>query len=527
MAFQKSGNALLGPLILLLMASLTEFVFRIHVGSARLLAPVSTSETRVGRESFESVAAAALGPKIHGFSMILVTAMCFFGTVGYAVLLRDMLQPVTDAIWHVTTDKSVSGPTLHNNLSMAAVALLTTPLCTLKTLTSLQRFGAASMFSVLILGACVVYRSVECNLGWLPSSSSPDASGDNAVPASVWPAFHLLPNSWKDVLDAFPLFVSCYVCHYNLVPVHNELQEPSKARVVWWLKSTTWVATLFYMMIGVAGSAYGHCTPTGQVHGNVLLDFRGDDPLLLVGRMCLALTITLAFPMLTIPARDILLRSFFLTKPPSEQDDDDDDDDNDENGDEAVDVYRVESMGSTDEEGGSAVVGAGDNLDSDNDHAAALRAPLLPNGHDVGGLENAPGWDTASHRSAPGDSPSFVARLWAAIFVFWSAIVVASCVESIDVVWDLLGSSLSILLSFLIPCGSYLVIARKVGGTTIAEEVNGHDGEHEGDDHNEDKPSGVSKCVAWVLVLISVPLMVISTANAVHKIFFDEKPKSW
>ena len=107
-----------------------------------------------------------------------------------------------------------------------------------------------------------------------------------------------------------PLFISCYVCHYNIPVVHNELRNPTVERVQWWLKSTVWGSTLFYLTLGIAGSAYGACAPGDSVHGNILLDFAEDDPLLLIGRLCLAVTIALAFPMLTIPARDILIRLY-------------------------------------------------------------------------------------------------------------------------------------------------------------------------------------------------------------------------
>lgn len=194
LAFSKSGNALFGPVFLVGIAFLTEFCFRVHVGSARLLSPVSP--TRPGHDSFESIAAQAFGPRSRVFSTALVTAMCFFGTVGYAVLLRDMLQPVTNAVWQLAADNAPgnsassyllghstsssgssntsSGPSWHNNLIMLTVVFAVTPLCTLQTLTSLQKFGATSMLSVLILGSCVLYRSIECNWGIIPPQEASD-----------------------------------------------------------------------------------------------------------------------------------------------------------------------------------------------------------------------------------------------------------------------------------------------------------------------------------------------------------------
>jgi amino acid permease len=462
MAFQKSGTLMLGPLIMIAVAMITEFCFRIHVYSARIRKPVGAHDTAKGTDSFESIAAAAFGPKMYVFGAFLVTSMCFFGTVGYAVLLRDMLQPVTDLMWK--TPEAAGGPTLHNNLTMLVVVVLVTPLCTLRNLTALERFGAFSMLSVLILGSCVVLRSVQCNLGYLAPNTQDLFLADNKPPT-----FQLWPDSWKDLLDAFPLYVSCFVCHYNLLPVHNELQRPSDDRVHWWLRSTVWTATLFYLIIGMAGSAYGHCTSTGKVQGNVLLDFAADDPLLMVGRMCLALTLTMAFPMLTIPGRDILIRSL------------------------AAMPRRGRRVGPL-TDSSATVMTSTTQATLEVSNTAFLQEPLLENDHLAMDEEDQQG---APHGAAADNEPSTAARLLAAILVLWSAAAVASFCKSIDVVWDLLGSSLSCLLSFLIPCGAYLMIAA----------------EH-------DQGSRLSKVVAGLLLAIFTPLMIVSTTNAVINTFF-------
>lgn len=85
------------------------------------------------------MASAAFGPRGFLFTKWLVTAMCFFGAVAYAVLLRDVLMPITDAIWqhHNSADvnatlledyyyeaqlqtdaESNQGPSFQNNLTM-------------------------------------------------------------------------------------------------------------------------------------------------------------------------------------------------------------------------------------------------------------------------------------------------------------------------------------------------------------------------------------------------------------------------
>ena len=444
LAFKKSGNTLMGPILLILTACVTEFCFRLLVRSSRTLHPVGTSTTTPGVDSFESIAAVAFGPEFLIFGKVLVVLMCFFGTVGYAVLLRDMLEPITHAVYHKAVP---SGPTWQGNSVMLTVVLLVTPLCTLKTLTALQRFGAASMFSVLILGSCVLFRSLQCNLGHFSSD---------------WKdAFRLFPEHWKDVLDVIPIYISCYVCHYNIVTVHNELRRPSEKRVYWWLRSTTWSATLFYMTLGFAGSAYSKCTADGEVQGNILLDFDDSDPLLLVGRMCLAITITLAFPMLTIPARDIVLRSLQERQ------------------------QRRRMLASQLEL----------SPNSDGDGPGALAEPLLADNP-----EGAPSTTDASLEGGP-LNVSLGKRLGIAMILFWTGAAVACCVASIDIVWDLLGSSLSIILSYLIPCGAYVVIMMKKGAV---------------------RGQRFAIFLACLVLAVTVPLMVISTANAVHNTFFEK-----
>ena len=81
LAFHKSGNALMGPILLIGTAVVTEFCFRVLVRSSRTLHPVHGGTVAPGVDSFESIAAVAFGPTALTFSKVLVVLMCFFGTV--------------------------------------------------------------------------------------------------------------------------------------------------------------------------------------------------------------------------------------------------------------------------------------------------------------------------------------------------------------------------------------------------------------------------------------------------------------
>ena len=471
LAFQQSGNGLLGPLVLILTGLMTDFCFRLLVACAVHLQP--PHPITPGKDSFESITSAAFGPKAYILSMGLVTAMCFFGAVGYAVLLRDMMEPINDSWPFLTQDLLEDGTWIHKNFTLFLMVLIVTPATTLTNLTALQNCGAASMISLLILGSCIVIRSVQCNL---------------SAPHPWYTYVTLWPDSPRDFLNAIPLYISCFVCHYNILPVHNELQDPTPPRVSWWLRSTTWFAVGLYSIMGLAGSCYGHCTPTGKVQGNVLLDFEEKDPLLMIGRMCLALTIALAFPMLVIPARDILLRSVIVPH-----------------------LHHYAGVAATTGSSTPAVTTV--RPEDDMDAAAQLREPLLSSSTDAADEERPinEGDDQASEEEEEEIIPmSFRLRLLTSIGIFWTAALVASCVTSIDIVWDLLGSSLSILLSYLIPCGSYLMIMRHQPPPPSADP---------------DTPISTttvfwSKVLCWIMILFFTPLMFVSTGNAMANTFF-------
>ena len=87
--------------------------------------------------------------------MGLVVSMCLFGTVGYAILLRDMVRPlndwlVGDAFFSQQQQNDEHDPWLHRNLTLFLVLSLVTPFCTLQRLTALKDCRAASMLSLLV-----------------------------------------------------------------------------------------------------------------------------------------------------------------------------------------------------------------------------------------------------------------------------------------------------------------------------------------------------------------------------------------
>lgn len=577
LAFAQAGIGLVSPVTLVCISIMSYLCMTFLAESGRVVESRqrNTANNRhtqqpaagtKGNLSYELLVQHAFGSTGHFIAQTLVSVVCFFATVGYAVLLRDLLEPYADyAASHffggdnnstdgggdnatffydsisgdngavvfdagadsTGDDDDDSGPTLARNISMMVVVLIMTPFCLLTNLTALKNVGLLSMMAVLVLGCIIVYRSAQCNLS---SEDAPLLSMNDNLEhrqhhrRDEWYDFiTYFPSSLREFITAFPIFISCYICHYNVPPVINELQNPTPARVTTWLRMSVWAPTIFYLVVGFAGSMYGNCSKGGAIPGNILLAFDEDDVLLLIGRSCLALTIALAFPMLVIPPRDIVLRSFYggggdgdqahsRRGPPTRSF--------------HMLRYGPQPTDISDSDG--------DAFDPvEGDIPSALTQPLLLD-HDDGRFDpESP--TSAEERGKPqgnelettfaldaddrnqSSEPSTCSRAVVAISIFWLGASIASCVKSIDIVWDLLGSSLSLCLGFIIPCATYLKLCPMEDERST---VGGEDRVGVVEAFNRSIKRKLSRLSAWFIICFMIPMCFICTANAVYNTFF-------
>ena len=583
LAFAQAGIGLVSPVTLVCISIMSYLCMAFLAESGRVvesrqqnIANIRHSQQPAagtkGNLSYELLVQHAFGSTGHFAAQTLVSVVCFFATVGYAVLLRDLLEPYADyaashffggdnnstngdggggnvtflyesftggdgsVVFDAGADSTGddndddSGPTLARNISMMAVVLIMTPFCLLTNLTALKNVGLLSMVAVLVLGCIIVYRSAQCNLS---SEDAPLLSMENNNlehqqhhRRDEWYDFiTYFPSSLREFITAFPIFISCYICHYNVPPVINELQNPTPARVTTWLRMSVWAPTIFYLVVGFAGSMYGNCSKGGTIPGNILLAFDEDDVLLLIGRSCLALTIALAFPMLVIPPRDIVLRSFYGGGGDGNQA-------NSGRGPPSRSFHMLRYGPQPTDISDSD----GDAFDPvEGDIPSALTQPLLLD-YDDGrfdpesptssaeqrGKLQAVGLDTTTPETGANygnqsSEPSTCSRAVVAISIFWLGASIASCVKSIDIVWDLLGSSLSLCLGFIIPCATYLKLCPMEDESST---VGGEDRVGVVEAFNRSIKRKLSRLSAWFIICFMVPMCFICTANAVYNTFF-------
>jgi amino acid permease len=355
-----------------------------------------------------------------------------------------------------------------------------------------------------------------------------------------------MPESWREFLNAFPLILNCFFCQFNAIPVHAELSHPTSKRTSRVSKAVVICAFLFYIIVGFFGSIFGKCTTKGHVSDNILLDFDDDDPVVTVARVCLAVVISFAFPLQVMPARDTLLRLWedlqerkqhkkrrandALTAAIASDNNNDHPENNNFNN-LAQPLLMMSPQNDTQGVCGdddSSTVDENGSISDDINFVSMYEQPTPPDFEATSKMEeemdlayqytrsnavNATGVNNTVPGSRGGRGrrykyccdttgngclPSTKRRVFVALGIFWTAAAIASTVSSIAVVWDFLGSTLVIMVGFILPSAMYLKLCS--GSTEV-------------------KSSPLYTIAAWGIIVIYAPLMVLCTANAVCNAF--------
>jgi amino acid permease len=247
------------------------------------------------------------------------------------------------------------------------------------------------------------------------------------------------------------------------------------------VKSSIYSALGFYIFIGFTGSMYGNCVNTSSddenqdkyvVKDNILLSFPEDDSLINLGRACLTLTITLAFPVLVVPARDVFLRAAGILL---------------DRGNDSKTQAQVQAT-------------------VDIVNPSELAEPLLSQNavdeeNEYTQDENITGNDRMINSS--------YIRIITSICILWIGALLACVVTSIDTVWGILGSSLSLIMGIFIPCGAYLVLSKL--------DDNREEAHLDGSCNEERK----LRYVAWFIIYLFVPITVMCSGNAIYNVMND------
>lgn len=198
------------------------------------------------------------------------------------------------------------------------------------------------------------------------------------------------------------------------------MKQPSRERLSNVIHATTSICTVLYIAVGILGYLYreeGTC-------GDILDNFQNDDVLINVGRLALALTLGLSYPLLVLPCRDSFYRLIMMVRHDCSE-------------------RSMPDMSSPSFTRLQALEEAKSSSSQQNREQPLLAA------------------EPSIIMDARRLEMSFSLRASIALGIVGTALVAACVLPGIVVVWSFMGSSVSVLIAFVFPSMMYLKVTWK------------------------------------------------------------------
>lgn len=300
----------------------------------------------------------------------------------------------------------------------------------------------------------------------------------------------------SDVVRSLPVFVCIFICSFSALPLDTELRQPSRKRMTTMVVGAFVIAYAMYAVAGFAGLAYGRCKDE-PVASNILKMFPKGDGIACLLRVLLSIVLLLSLPLICLPCRNMIhqllsgcrrdccaplsraiyklsptLGEHLLPSPAMDEDYSSDDDD----------TPRFERA---------------------FPHGTRKRASSVGEGV-FGTLVKEDG----------GELPLGV-RVALSSSIMGATLLCTANVDDVSVVWGFLGSTCGILLSYVLPAASYLLLRRTP--TAAKQPQNGVEppADFFGSFNSGKKTTAVHrrKLMAAILLVVGVCLMPICVYN--------------
>eukprot|EP00300_Choanocystis_sp_HF-7_P005881 c14334_g1_i3.p1 GENE.c14334_g1_i3~~c14334_g1_i3.p1 ORF type:complete len:407 (+),score=70.02 c14334_g1_i3:580-1800(+) len=279
-AFSQAGIGM-GTILLLICSLATWCSIYVLISSSR----------RSGGLSFKEVCERTLGSwggLVASLADMFVTGIT---CIAYCVLLRDVAPPLIEATGVDIEDKQ----TFRTIVMLACVAFMT-PFTFLRDRHNLLFLSVFSTLSLLALALCLCYQA------HLTAQSSPG----NPNPSLELESQHALDKkvivwfgSFGNCFRVFPIFVVCFTCQFNVLPMHCDLIAPSRRRIKRSVFAMVGVCTALYLVVALAG--YLACFQTTMP--DIFVNFKANSAAVTVARVCFVLNIILSYPLVFLPCR--------------------------------------------------------------------------------------------------------------------------------------------------------------------------------------------------------------------------------
>lgn len=401
---------------------------------------VIVSCSRRGRAaSYEEVVRKALGVTAGRVTVVLLVLLTFLTLVAYVILTKDLVSSL-GARFLYGRGLSVA----EQNVLTIGCVMLVSPALLARSMDALRFTSIFSLVSVFVLAIAITVRAVDATFR---TQDILDVEAEHVIPIK------LFPTSWADAAYAFPIISVSFLCHFNVLPVYRELHKPTRHRLKKIVGATMFSTWMFYVLVGIMGYLFAFQQQQG-VQGDILNNFSDNDPLVNLGRLGLLVTIQLSLPLIIQPCRANLRRLAKIVRK----------------------LMRARAK----------VHYAPDSSDSEGETIGETTALLSSGGGVQIGVSNAPPprylTDTAVH-------------VLLTVGIMASVITIALLSPGVAVVWNLMGSTVGLLISYVLPCVSYVCIRREKPNTDRR------------------------KLTAWIILFVSAIVCAVCTVQAFVSVF--------
>ncbi|KAI9914265.1 hypothetical protein PsorP6_008333 [Peronosclerospora sorghi] len=402
---------------------------------------VLVSCSRRGRAvSYEEVVRKALGAQAGRITVVLLVLLTFLTLVAYVILTKDLVGSLGAIFLY---NRRISDA--EQNILMIGCVLLVSPALLARSMDALRFTSIFSLMSVFALAIAITVRSLNVAFG---SCHNLDIEAEPQIPIK------LVPDSFLDAAYAFPIISVSFLCHFNVLPVYRELHKPTRHRLKKIVASTMFFTWLFYMLVGIMGYLYAFQQAKG-VQGDILNNFSDADALVNLGRFGLLVTIQLNLPLIIQPCRANLLRLAKIIRSYMRR---------------RATIFNAVELSDSEERG---LTGERTALLSSNGNTASIA--------------------TSHHRTMP----AIILHVLLTFGIMISVIAIALLSPGVAVVWNLMGSTVGLLISYVLPCVSYVSIRRE-------------------------KPiTDRRKLTAWIILVASSIVCIVCTIQAFVSVFSD------
>lgn len=438
-AFSRAG-LLPSFLMMVFAAGITHFAMYILCSCAR----------RTGGRSYGDVMRNAFGPLAEIGATVLLFFLLFMVLVAYMVLLKDIWTPVilklVPALANFLYSKSDNDDESNammdeaSNSMLVLLLVLILPLLLQTDLHALRHTCYVGFASAVILMLGVIYQAVDRN--WVEEPG-------------LFQAKVLWVGDYDGILYAYPIIVLSFFSIYNVLTVHSALYNPTRERVKVVLDGTIALCFLLFFTVGIFGYLYAY----NETRDNILLNFPLSAKSIMIGRIGYGFTIMFGMPLVFLPCRAAILSL------PTQ-----------------IQEWReaVEHV----EEGGVQAMMKGTKNHIPNGVTFDEECPLLLETQKKPSTENVSvSTDTSTERDEQSSYETFVVtttplppvdpsleapaalnkrvHLLSTLAILATTYVMAVGVPGVGIVWRIAGSSVTLVIGFIIPCSCYLKIRSK------------------------------------------------------------------